>query len=56
MGPMPQVGMPHAAMMGAGPMNMPHPGHPGGVPVPGPVGMPMPGMPMPVIFIELFPH
>lgn len=47
MGPIPPGGMPpHTAMMGAGPIGMPHPG-PG--PGPGPAGMPMPGMSMQVI-------
>lgn len=41
MGPMGPAGMPHAGMMGAHPMNLPHPGQAG--PVPGPA-MPMPGM------------
>lgn len=47
MGPMVPAGMPHAGMMGAHPMNMPHPGPPG----PGPA-MPMPGMSLQVIIIH----
>lgn len=45
MGPMGPGGMPHAGMMGANPMNMPHPGH-AGPPGPGP----MPGMSLQVRF------
>lgn len=47
MGPMVPAGMPHAGMMGAHPMNMPHPGPPG----PGPA-MPMPGMSLQVKIIH----